>query len=56
MGNVLQSGGYSVDDYSRDVIYKWTGQDWEQVGKMKKARAEHAVSTIRLDEIKNFCT
>ena len=40
----------------RDEIYKWTGQDWEEVGKMKKARRFHAVSTIRLDEMKDYCT
>ena len=40
----------------RDEILKWTGQDWEEVGKMKKARYYHAVSTIRLGEIKDFCT
>ena len=40
----------------RDNIYKWTGQEWLEVGKMKKARSYHAVSTIRLNEIKDFCT
>ena len=39
-----------------DEIFQWTGQDWEEVGKMKKARYYHAVSTIRLDEIKDYCT
>jgi len=58
LGGVLyMMGGYDTSDSSyRDEIYQWTGQDWEEVGKMKKARGGHAVSTIRLDEIKDFCT
>ena len=40
----------------RDEIYKWTGQEWLEVGKMKTARSSHAVSTIKLSEIKDFCT
>jgi len=56
LGGVLyMTGGYDGGN-RRDEIYKWTGQEWEEVGKMKKARAWHAVSTIRLDEIKDYCT
>ena len=40
----------------KDEILEWTGLRWKEVGKMKKARESHAVSTIKLDEIKEFCT
>jgi len=52
---LYMTGGWDGDN-ARDEIYKWTGQQWVEVGKMKKGRAEHAVSTIRLDDIKDFCT
>jgi len=51
LGGVLYMTGGDTDK-----IYQWTGQDWEEVGKMKKARVNHAVSTIRLDDIKDYCT
>ena len=39
-----------------DEIFQWTGDDWEEVGKMKMARGYHAVSTIRLDDdAMQFC-
>ena len=58
---MLHSGGYAIDEEdeygsSRDEIFKWTGQEWLEVGKMKTARSDHAVSTIKLSEIKDFCT
>jgi len=56
LGGTLYMTGGSDGSYFRDEIYKWTGQHWEEVGKMKKTRSDHAVSTIRLDEIKDFCT
>ena len=53
-GNIQYSGGY--DGGSRDEIFQWTGDDWEEVGKMKMARSYHAVSTIRLDDdAMQFC-
>jgi len=55
LGGVLYMTG-GRDDGKRHEIYRWTGQDWEEVGKMKKARQFHAVSSIRLDEIKDYCT
>ena len=33
-----------------DEVYKWTGNDWVEVGKMKKTRSDHAVFTIMLEE------
>lgn len=55
LGGVLyMTGGYS--DGPRDEIFRWTGDDWEEVGKMKVARNDHAVSTIRLDnDAMQFC-
>ena len=47
---------YGEDFEVVDEIYKWTGQEWLEVGKMKNARGVHAVSTIKLGEIKDFCT
>jgi hypothetical protein len=56
LGNILyMTGGYDGDNI-RDEILKWTGQDWEEVGKMKEARRFHEVSIIRLDEIEDYCT
>ena len=52
-GNISYSGGddrHNGHGQYYDDIYKWTGADWEEVGKMKMARAWHAVSTIRLDD------
>jgi len=57
LGGVLyMTGGVDDGGNYRAEIYQWTGQDWEEVGKMKKARVNHAVSTIRLDDIKDYCT
>jgi len=56
LGGVLYMTGGHDGDNKRDEILQWTGLGWEEVGKMKEARANHAVSTIRLDEIKDFCT
>jgi len=56
LGNILyMTGGYDGNNRYRDEIYQWTGQDWEEVGKMKKARSLHTVSIISLDEIKDLC-
>ena len=51
----MASGGYDGDN-ERDEVYQWTGEDWVEVAKMKKARSYHAVSTIVMDEnIMKFC-
>ena len=53
--NIQYSGGKEGYNY-RDEIFQWTGDDWEEVGKMKMARYSHAVSTIRLDDdAMQFC-
>ena len=38
-GDICYSGGW-YDGYhiSKDEIYQWTGDDWEEVGKVKMAR------------------
>jgi len=60
-GSLYMTGGYEYDEEEEvgvgtDNICKWTGQEWLEVGKMKIARGAHAVSTIKLGEIKDFCT
>ena len=55
-GNIQYSGGYDSNSDNRDEILQWTGDDWEEVGKMKMARSYHAVSTIRMnDDAMQFC-
>ena len=54
-GNIQYSGGHDGDGYYGE-IFQWTGDDWEEVGKMKMARSYHAVSTIRMeDDAMQFC-
>ena len=55
--NILASGGYDGDgDNDRDEVLQWTGEDWVEVAKMKKARYSHAASTIVMNEnIMKFC-
>ena len=54
--NILASGGNGDSDSTRDEVYQWTGEDWVNVAKMKKARSSHAVSTIVMDEnVMKFC-
>ena len=54
--NILASGGWDDSGNSRDEVYQWTGEDWVEVAKMKKARNAHAVSTIVMNEnIMKFC-
>ena len=55
-GNIQYSGGYDSNSDNRDEILQWTGDDWEEVGKMKMARSYHAVSTIWMnDDAMHFC-
>ena len=56
-GNISYSGGHGSGglDY-REEILKWNGSAWEEIGKMEIARADHAVSIIKLDdEVLQFC-
>ena len=54
--NILDSGGQDDNFNDRDEVLQWTGEDWVEVAKMKKARNYHAVSTIAIDEnIQQFC-
>ena len=54
-GNIQYSGGHDYDGY-HDEIFQWTGDDWEEVGKMKMVRGFHAVSTISMnDDAMQFC-
>jgi len=60
-GVVYMTGGYnglSADPEEAwiDDVYRWTGNDWIEVGKMKEPRFNHAVSTIMLEEeVMQFC-
>ena len=54
--NISYSGGEDANGDYHDEILQWSGSAWVEVGKMKMARAYHAVSTIRLeDEVLQFC-
>jgi len=57
-GQLYFSGGFDGDYNCRDEIIVWLDKDqeWLQVGKMKKARVNHAMSTIQLeDEAMEYC-
>jgi len=55
-GELYMTGGRDTNGDYRDEILQWSGSAWVEVGKMKMARANHAVSTIRLeDEVLQFC-
>jgi len=55
-GTLYMTGGndYVDDNYGgfRDEIMAWLDdeQEWEEAGKMKRAKALHAVSTIQMDD------
>ena len=54
--NILASGGQDDSYRYRDEVLQWTGEDWVEVAKMKKARYSHAASTIVMNEnIMKFC-
>ena len=54
--NICYSGGQDEFRQNYGEIYQWTGDDWEEVGRMKVARRFHAVSTIRMDDdAMQFC-
>ena len=53
--HIFDTGGYDRDDYDiphRDEIYTWLDEDqeWMEVGKLKIARSDHAVTTIKMDD------
>jgi len=53
--------GDSADDYEdcieTDEVYQWMGttSTWVEVGKMKVARSFHAVATISMEEVIQYC-
>jgi len=56
LGGKLYLLGGGDEIIMRDEIYQWTGHEWIEVGKMKKGRYYHAVSTIKMDKrIMDFC-
>ena len=54
-GNIQYSGGEAMG--IEGGIFQWTGEDWEEVGKMQPTdRYNHAVSSIRMDDYAmQFC-
>ena len=42
---------------SRDEILTWSDErtEWEEVGKMKEVRADHAITTINVEEVVATC-
>jgi len=59
-GFLYMTGGRYPDDPNtngyRDEVYKWKGEDWVEVGKLKTTRYAHAVSIVMLDEeVMPFC-
>merc|ERR1712013_734083 len=60
-GVLYMTGGYNglssdPEESWIDEVYKWTRNDWVEVGKMKKTRSNHAVSTIMLEEeVMQYC-
>ena len=51
----MNSGGLDGISY-RDEVLSWTEEGWVEVGKMKMARSDHAVSTIIMEEeVMEFC-
>jgi len=64
-GDLYMTGGVdcgdSADDYEdciqTDNVYQWMGtsSSWVEVGKMKVARSWHAVSSINMEEVIQYC-
>ena len=49
-------GGSDDDGNAREEVNQWNGDDWLEVGKMRKARSDHAVSNIEMnDNLMQFC-
>ena len=50
-------GGSDVNSAKGDDILAWDAdkQDWVKVGLMKVARSWHALSTVNMQELVNYC-
>ena len=49
-------GGVGLFEYPTDDVLVWRQETWEKVGKMKRPRASHAISTIFMEEdAMRFC-
>jgi len=55
---IYMTGGYDEDTETfRDEILAWDAdmEDWVKVGLMKVARSDHALSTVNMQELVNYC-
>ena len=52
---LLCSGGF--DGKSRDTIWMFDAdkEEWEEAGRMKRARYSHAVSTVPISDVIKYC-
>ena len=52
-GNHNHNGNHK----KRDEILAWSDErkGWEEVGKMKEGRDDHAITTINVDEVTAIC-
>ena len=51
-------GGHdTIKDAGREEILAWDAdrEDWVKVGLMKVARSFHALSTVNMQELVNYC-
>ena len=49
-------GGVGLSEYPTDDVLVWRQETWEKIGKMKRPRAYHAISTIFMEEdAMRFC-
>jgi len=56
IGGIIFITGGRDSVFDREEVHQWTGEDWVMVGKMKKGRNSHAVSTILLEEeVMKYC-
>ena len=53
-----QGGYYDATNGVFDYILKYeeTSETWSQVGTMKEARREHAVSNIKIEDVMQYAT
>ena len=49
-------GGIGLSEYPTDDVLVWRQETWDKIGKMKRPRAYHAISTIFMEEdAMRFC-
>ena len=55
--SIYISGGEDKNYNQRDEIMAWSEerQEWEEGGKMKGGRTNHAITTISMEEVADIC-